>query len=205
MRKLVKYLGICLSVILFTACTPRIVSKKLDATAEPVKDLTIAISMGNLSSVGVSPSELQVYNHEFKDAFTTRFPDIFKKNGVEVKKILVEGPAAQGDLYPKTLVDNATTSHVLLIKGVAFVKQNGMGFINFDVSLMDVQRRLVAWTEKAQLSLVVTQPLLRTQVVAGQILNGMQKDGLIHMKQEHSIDFAGEEIKAGYYGGSKDR
>ncbi len=78
-------------------------------------------------------------------------------------------------------------------------------YVGFVANLVDVQERRAVWKAHPCLPLAERLPLLRTQYLAAQILNGMNTDGLIHLTQGYAIDLTGDRIHNYSSFGTKDR
>jgi|GEM_PF-2408527 len=185
-----------LSLTLLTACSPPMVkSTKVDPDAVSIKDLTFAINTGNI----ISQTNYNVaHQNAIRDSFKGRFVDLLNENGISTKKSYISG-VDNFDIYPKTLAENATTSHVLLMTAESLQSMNYTPmFINFNAILIDVKSKKIVWRSKPMLSLSPNRPNLGTQVTAGGILNALNQSGLIHLAQEHAVDMDGQPIKSHY-------
>lgn len=185
-----------LSLTLLTACSPPMVkSTKVDPDAVSIKDLTFAISTGNILSKTHYSLAQQI---AIRDSFKGRFVDLLNKNGVSTKKSYISG-VDDFDIYPKTLAENATTSHVLLMtaESLEFINYVAM-YIHFNAILIDVNSKKIVWRGKPMLPLSPYRPNLSTQVTAGGILNALHQSGLIHLAQEPAVDMDGQPIKGAY-------
>lgn len=173
------------------------VSKKIDTNAEPIKDITYAATTGDLMQQA-RMGERQKY--ALLDALKDRAVDIFNKNGLVTKAAYVEGLDGIGvaNIYPLTLVENAKTSHVLLLKAETLHSVNYQPVnVIFSALLIDVKTKKVVWKGSPLFNLG-TKVNLQTQSMAGAIINSLNKDGLIHLNQESAIDLDGQPIKFNY-------
>lgn len=202
---------VALFCLTLAACTAVTKTQKMDANARPVKDVQIIVRMGYLPIDGVVSQTLHnAYNGQFKAAMTERFSQIFRANDVPVESITVGNNNPISVIEIQSLLNTSKTSHVLILNIESFtyatrygVKQS-LRSVNFNTELWDVQGKHVVWKAHPYLGLIEEQPLLRTQHLAGQLLNGMNTDGLITLKHEHAIDLVGDRI-SDYYVGTKDR
>lgn len=195
-----------------SACTAVSKSQKIDMNARPVGDMQILVQMGHLPTDGVvSQSQHSFYENQLKAAMHERIPQIFRANGISVKSITVGNSDPINPMAMQHTLDAANTSHILVlnIKSFAYatryqVKQF-LSYVNFDADLWDVQDKRMVWKAQPYLQIQYQhQPLLQTQHLAGQLLNGMNTDGLIALKQPHAIDLAGDRISDVFHG-TKDR
>lgn len=208
-NRLIVVVLFCLSL---SACTAVSKSQKIDMNARPVRDMQILVQMGHLPTDDVvSQSQQNFYNDQLKAAMHERLPQIFRINGVPVESIAAENSNPINPMAVQHMLDAAKTSHVLILNIKSFtyatkyqVKQF-LSYVNFDADLWDVQEKRVVWKAQPYLRIQYQhQPLLQTQHFAGQLLNGMNTDGLIILKQPHAIDLVGDRISDVPYN-TKDR
>jgi hypothetical protein len=64
----------------------------------------------------------------------------------------------------------------------------------FDAELWNAKTKRMVWRASPSLGVVENQPLLQSQQFAAQLLNAMNGDGLISLKQGHAVDSSGERI-----------
>jgi hypothetical protein len=199
----------CLALAACTATAPK--TRKLDADAEPVRNITIAILMGDLANVpNAAPLEMLAYRNEFRHALAKRVPAVFEANGVPVRFVAVQNSVLRAGTRPEALLKKAGTSHVLVLnaKSYSYLKRGeirqSVGAVNFDADLWDTRTNRVVWKAEPILALVERQPLLRSQHLAGQLLNGLGSEGLITLAHGHAVDLSGERI-SDYYVGTEDR
>jgi hypothetical protein len=132
-------------------------------------------------------------------------PAIFEKNGVPVKKIQVEPlpikyQRIEGGDISLPLLDQIKTSHALVLIADKFVFQTPCGpdsgaWVDFDARLWDLNKKRPVWSASPRLFLTIKQPLLRSQQFAGSLLNSMQKDGIVNLKNDSGpIDLDGKTI-----------
>lgn len=197
--------GICLCLALtLTGCATVIKTQKVDPTASQVRDLTIVIRMADLSaSPNVFPNEYAAYRDKFKPAFESRFPEVFRVNGVGVVSMVVQDGGIASALAPGKLLGDATSSHVLLInaRSLSYMSKYGARhdaslWLEYDAALWDVRRKKLVWkaTPGHELDGKDPKPLRRVQLVAATLLKGLNSDGLIKMKQSEALDRTGKEI-----------
>lgn len=182
---------ICLSLL--TACAPALMSTKIDQNAAPVKDITLAVTMGNMAQIAmIGEGE----RYKILDAIHDRIPDIFNKNGLVTKEVFVEGleSANATSLYPLTLTQNAKTSHVLLLKAskLTMNARTPISF-EFDAQLIDVKTKKVVWRGNPRY-FFGNQYNIHAQLVAGALLNALQSDGFLKMPNASAIDLEGNKI-----------
>lgn len=121
--------------------------------------------------------------------------------GYPTPDVLVSGidSISPADVYPLTVVKNAHSSHVLLLKANKIqLHYNDLQGIEFDAQLIDVATRKIIWTGQPYLP-YQGEYNLNSQKVAGDILNALKKDGLIRLPNEVAINLSGEPIKKFYY------
>jgi hypothetical protein len=191
-------------MISLTACAPTILSTKFDAHASPIKDVTLAVTLGNM---GLQSGASQSERYHVMDAIHDRVPAIFKKNGIETKEVLIEGldSTTANDIYPLTLVKKSKTSHVLLLKADKFLSQNNQPWaLTINAQLIDVNTKKVVWSGTPGYFLEKRYNL-NAQILAGSLLNALQTDGFLHLSNDHAIDLDGVTIQNRYsvseYGG----
>jgi hypothetical protein len=179
--------------------------QKLQADAEPVRDVMIVVLMGDLASLpgtaNLTPAAVLTYRTRYKDAVEKRLPAIFEANGVPVRFVLVALSVVKGRARPSdTMLADTRFSHVLILnlRDYSYFTRRGIRQLvvnaRFDGELWELKTRSVVWKASPTLGIVESQPLLQSQDLAAQLLNGMHADGLITLKQGHAVDFSGERI-----------
>lgn len=180
--------------------------EKLDPNAERIRDLTIAIRMADLSNApNIFPEERVVYRTQFKAALESRFPEIFRVNGVPVASTFVQD--GRTAFIPNQFLNSSSTSHVLVLnaKSVSYLARFNMRnsdwcWVRYEAELWDMRHKRVVWKATPQHSLEAKnpQPLRKTQAMAGWLLNAMNSDSLIAMKQKEAKDLSGKTITTIY-------
>jgi hypothetical protein len=196
---------------LLTSCAAVTKTEKLDANARPIKDIQIILVLGDLPhNSAVTFTDRSFYNHQLKSALASRFLQIFQANEVTVESIIFEDDTKQDHVNVQNLIRNAQVSHVLILSvekhlysGRYGRKEDLLG-VGFVANLVDAQERRTVWKAHPFLYLEEKQPLLRSQHLAAQILNGMNTDGLIHLTQGYAIDLTGDRI-CNFTNSKKDR
>jgi hypothetical protein len=181
------------------------VAEKLQADAEPVRDILLVVFMGDLSnppgSANLTPASVFAYRTRFKDALEKRLPAIFDANGVPPRGVMVRTAVLKpGVRPPDAMLNDRRFSHILVLnlKEYRYLSRRGVRqlvvYINFDGELWSTERKSIVAKYAPSLAFVEKQPMLQTQDMAGQILNALHTDGLIVLKQGHALDFSGEKI-----------
>ena len=181
------------------------VAEKLQADAEPVRDILLVVFMGDMSNVSsranLTPASVFAYRTRFKDAMEKRLPAIFDANGVPPRGVVVRTAVLKpGTRPPDKMLDDQRFSHILVLNLQEYryfhrgaVRQLFV-YLNFDGELWSTGRKSIVARYAPSLAFVEKQPMLQTQDMAGQILNALHKDGLIALKQGYAVDFSGEKI-----------
>lgn len=200
------YLASLLVCLALSGCGTPINHRKVDPNAKPVQDLTIGIAMGRLSP-SAYPSERDAYATQYRSALETRFPDVFRKNGVPVDAVLIRVDGAiQGSLLNQYM-DFPKTSHLLVlnVKATEYVahkltgqKLHDFSHVIYDAKLWDLRSRTLVWEASPRMRVDGSspQPLTSTQLLAAGLLKGMSAHGLISMKQDEPLDLSGQAISA---------
>jgi hypothetical protein len=177
--------------------------EKLAADAEPVRDLGIVVwTAEEAASPDGKKLDWRDEGGRFKDALGRRLPEVFAINGIPVKGVSMgQNVPSKTDPRLQALPNYAATSHLLLLtaKLLVYAKRRTEqvrvpDVLTFDAALWDSRRKRIVWRGSATLSLVRHQPFLQTQDFAGQLLNALQSDGLVTLKQGYAVDGAGEKI-----------
>lgn len=180
--------------------TPGVVNR--DLTAAPLRDATIVFWFGNGAPQCAQQSA--AYVSTFRSAMTTRLPAIFTANGIRVAQTLVETRPVKyqrtpnGDLVLPPLGE-IKTPHVIVLIADTFTYHGTCApgttvSVQFDARVWDVQKNRQLWSGEPALSLLVAQPLLRSQQFAASLLNGFHKAGLIDLKGGAAVDLNGQPI-----------
>jgi hypothetical protein len=181
------------------------VAEKLQADAEPVRDIALIVFMGDLSNppsqANLTPASVYAYRTRFKDAMEKRLPAIFEANGVPPRGVVVYTARLKPGVRPSdAMLADRRFSHILVLNLKEYRFLHGRGvrqlfvYANFDGDLWSTERKSIVARYAPSLAFVEKQPMLQTQDMAGQILNALHKDGLIVLKQGYAVDFSGEKI-----------
>lgn len=200
-RNYITSLLVCLAL---SGCGTPINNRKVDSSAIPVRDLTIGIAMGRLSPKAF-PSEQDAYATQYRSSLETRFPDIFRKNGVPVDAVLIRAEGVVEGALLKQYMDFPKTSHLLILNAkstqyfadkLTGQKQNDFSFVIYDAKLWDLKSRRLVWEASPRMRVDGShpQPLTSTQSMAAGLLKGMNADGLISLKQDEPMDLSGQAI-----------
>jgi hypothetical protein len=196
----------CFAVAL-ALLAPAAVAEKLQADAEPVKDILLVVFMGDMSNppgqANLTPAAVYAYRTRFKDAMEKRLPAIFEANGVPPRGVMVYTTVLKPGVRPSdAMLADRRFSHILVLNGRQYRYYHRRGvrqlfvYVNFDGELWSTERKSIVAKYTPSLAFVEQQPMLQAQDMAGQILNELHKDGLIVLKQGHAVDFSGEKIDA---------
>lgn len=202
--KTISYIFLCFILV---ACAPATIKSKktIDVSAPPIQDLSIVIWMGNTPDMKLTATERDAYSIQFSAAFKERFRQIFEKNGISVGQLDISNQplksiAALPGNSSDTLITHAKNSHVLILHAdsiwylARYNDKTSPVFLHFNAALWNVQSKQIVWTSIPTLCICEKQPRLKVQEFAGQLLNAMNKDGLIHLKQNTPIDLWNEPI-----------
>jgi hypothetical protein len=207
--KLKTYLSICLASFVLSACivpTP-LKKEKVDPNAEQVQNLAVVIRMADLSKVPQAyPSEITAYRTVVRSALENRFPEIIRANGVHLTSIEVKDVREVNEPLSRTLSSDSKATHALHITPLSVsIRVNRVSdrridpfmLIRYAAELLDIRTRKVVWKATLETRFVAqgVQPLLYAQGLAAEVLNGMNSDGFITLKQENAIDLSGNIIK----------
>lgn len=189
--------------VLLVACSPVPYNTvKFEENPEPIRNLTIAFWLGDIKRAGGDVLDVKNYAL-YPSVLKTNVPAIFAENGIPVADTFVlSAPvkitADTSDEITFPFPGPVTTSHVLMINAASVVKQfqNGTPLlltVNYQVKLWDVRKKRLEWSAVPTM-LVTGDPLIASRHFAGQLLNGMHKDGLISLKEGKAIDLTGQRI-----------
>lgn len=111
----------------------------------PIKNITLALTIGNAARIAKFQRSEE---NAILEGIYDRIPEIFNHNGLATKDVIVEGiESTNKDVYPLTVVQNAKTSHVLLLKGNKIYFRNGTPqAFDFNAQLIDMPTCKVVWT-----------------------------------------------------------
>jgi hypothetical protein len=194
--------ALVLSVLVLAACGGDSGVRPAQPDGAPISSLAVAAFMGDLSVVPegkISPGERVAYRIRYKDAFEKRLPAILRANGVPVTAVSVRLSVVRPGSRPP--LQDTRFSHVLVLNGYnyrtvsrATVRQLYVNVI-FDAELWSTASGRVVWSGRPFLSVVEKQPLLQVEHFAAQILNAMQADRYIALKNGYAVDFEGKRIE----------
>lgn len=187
--------------IIFTGCATKIDSLRLERNAPPIKDVSIIIGLGNLSSVNVASStEKSFYQTKLPEGLMTRLPAIFSKNEIALQGLVIQQKLIADHEVPP-LLEKTKATHLLVVRpfSTSYVADSYGGrmsdiSVNFETTLWDVSLRKPVWRAIPKLKLLKNQPLLTSQEFAGMLLKGLFRDGFLSLRQGFPIDLDGKEI-----------
>jgi len=172
----------------------------------PVQSLAVVIWMGDFTgSPGIPDASRDWYAKALPQAIEKRLPEIFQVNGISIKKIIVSNAKQRANSWPNIDTNFGDVSHIFVLASAGYVSRNGVASFIFDAYLWDARSKTPIMKAVPEVGVVVNQPLLRAQLLAGELLNGMGQNKLIELKTGSAIDLAGEPITNGYYVGARDR
>ena len=176
--------------LVLTSCTPYVRSEKLVPDQGKIESINIVIYMGDLSSIaGIGTSSIDTYRTKFRKGLMERFPAIFTKNGILVKDHSVE--SGEPVNYKKAMDTNNGSSHTLFLFSEAL---SGYG-VQFDVELWDNITKKKIWkSDTPTLALVENQPMHRSELLARDVLIGLNRNSLIQLKNDTAINMSGQPI-----------
>lgn len=176
---------------------------KLDSAPAPIQDLTLIIWLGG--DIPGCGEHTAAYSSKFREAMTTRFPDIFEANEIHVTQTIVEKTPIKYKRLDSAnlalpLLEKVQTSHALVLIATQFSYTGRCGpdnwsvYLEFDAKLWDVNKKRPVWSADPWLQLALKQPLLRTQMFAASLLTAMHKDDVIKLKTTVPVDIVGNPI-----------
>ncbi len=195
-----KYLGCAMAVLVLAACAAVApIAQKLQADAAPIQSLAIVVWMGDFSGVAGVPSDTKSwYANTLPNAIAKRVPEIFAANGVPVRKILTSNAKRSASDWPNVNTDFGDASHVLVLSSEAYVVKDGFPSFTFDAYLWDAKTQKPVLQVGTSIVPIIKQPLLRTQVLAGQLLNSFSENKLISLTTDKAVDLSGQLITKAY-------
>jgi hypothetical protein len=198
--RLARHLSCAATIFVLTACAAVApTSQKLQADAAPIKSLAIVVWMGDFSGVSGVPADAKSwYANTLPNAISRRIPAIFAANGVSVKKVFTSNAKRSASDWPKVNEDFGDASHVLVLSSQAYVVKDGFPSFTFDAYLWEAKSQKPVLQVATNVVPIIKQPLLRTQVMAGQLLNSFNDNGLIKLKTDSAVDLSGQLITKAY-------
>jgi len=176
---------------LASACAPYVRSEKVDPAARPVEALAVSVKLGHLGGTNLPVSTKQAYVSEFARAMQTRLPAILERNGVPVSAVDVQaGAFGQKFLNPRSGIP---PSHRLELIAAQHVGGSNANYVQFEAELVDIKANRVVWKGLPQMGVVEKQPLIRTELVARDLLFALNRDGLIKLSGD-PLDLHGNPI-----------
>jgi hypothetical protein len=195
MTRLFSYVMCAYFALALSACAENIKSQKIGENTKPVQDVTIVIWLGDTSRLNfLTNNEKSWYANQFKNALQKRMPAIFKANGISVRSMTTAFAFQHADNWPQAFSGDGKATHILVISAESFSEINRGRSINFEAYLWNVSEKRAVWKAEPKLGLGLAQPLLKTQFLTGQLLNGMKTEGLITLKAPRAVDLTGEVI-----------
>lgn len=193
MTKLLKWTLIVL-VCLVKNASAASNSTVLEPNAKPVQDLAIIVGMGNAQQTdALSPEDRAWYSSQLKEALEHRLPAIFAANGIPVRSTKVfeklDFDEPWGDAVPAD-----GPSHYLVLNAYKIISGRNGQDLWFESSLWSARDQKKVWKSYPRLSLFTRQPLLRTQVMAAELMKNLRDDRMLTLPQAIPVDLAGEPI-----------
>ena len=186
-----------LSVLIGCASTT---SARLAEKIEPLRSVWVAVSLGSFGPAEVRKGPTR------GEGMRARFVPTLQRNGVEVSGYheLARPLNQLGDLeqlWARQPALHAATSHVLVLTAQRMISTGPVGGIpaqtlEYEAVLWDtVQHRLV-WkgAPRSGLNVYDRDASLQAEVLAGDILRALQRDGVIALPQGGPIGADGAEI-----------
>lgn len=202
MKSFIRFTALVLSVFL-GGCSATLQGHKLDPDAQPINGLAVQIYTGDVADFKWATSaDIAAYRTTFKEAFSKRFPETFRNNGVVLPSVLIYSGKSPLQAVPVSLPPNAKISHVLVLQlqRIFYMGRYGGGdgplTLYYDATLIDAKTLKPVWTATPGTLLVVSQPNRRIEFLAGSILSGLSKDNLLTLKAKFPVDKTNSEIRA---------
>jgi hypothetical protein len=174
-------------------------STVLDRDGPPIREVAIIVGMG---SPAFLPVEMRSwYSQQLKEAIKRRLPEIFAVNGIKVASITV-ADAFQVE-EPEQVTGEDGPSHYLVLNASEYSVGSGKG-MTFATALWNAREQKKVWTTYSNLGLLISQPLLRTQLMAAELLRKLRDDKMLSLPAKNPIDMAGEPITS-YWMWTEDR
>jgi len=195
-----------LPIILFLAsllagCTvaPLVRGSKLQEDAAPINGLVVQIFAGELGQFeNLNSTEITSYRTAFATAFSTRFPEILKANGLTVPVTQVYLGTPPNSLPFQIPTANASHQLILLMTGIRYStrggSKDGYAGVLFKARLIETSTKKVVWTSSPSLTLHPHQPNRQTEHFAASIINGLAEAKLIKLGGQFAMDLKGEPI-----------
>lgn len=187
-----------------TTTTPSTEIANLESKAGPIRDLTIIYWLGR--GTPQCPEQSAAYTTTFKSALLSRFPAMFKANGIPVIEALVAPTPLRyqrtesGDLTLPFL-KNIKTSHALVLIEEEF-SSNGSKCdpdlqinVTFDTRLWDIANNRQLYVDGEILHLLIKKPLQCSEELARATLYHLSRDKIINIKNNKPI-YLDEQIAA---------
>jgi hypothetical protein len=169
-------------------------STVLDPNAKPVQDLAIIVGMGDLQQTdSLYPETRAWYYSQLKEALTRRLPEIFAANGIPVRSTKVSEKLNFDEPWGDAAPDGGP-SHYLVLNAYKIISGRNGQHLYFEASLWSAREQKKVWKAYPRLWLFVRQPLLRTQVMAAELLQNLRDDRVLTLPQAIPVDLAGEPI-----------
>lgn len=193
MTKLLKWTLIVL-VCLVKSASAASNSTVLAPNAKPVQDLAIIVGMGDLQQTDLSAPETPAwYSSQLKEALTRRVPEIFAANGIPVRSIKVSEKLDFDEPWGDAAPDGGP-SHYLVLNAYKLISGRNGQDLYFEASLWSARDQKKVWKSYPRLALFAKQPLLRTQVMAAELMENLRDDRMLTLPQAIPVDLAGEPI-----------
>lgn len=185
-------------VLTFSGCAVVPKSNLLVKGIPPVAQADLAILMGDMpGGTTILPSTTAAYAGPMKAAMFNRFPDILQKNGVAIRSL--HSATEPLNELPKepTVVVKGAAPYILVVKATKYVYENGTRGVEFDVDLYQRGSPLnrLVWETNVRLGLVETQPNIRAELFANDLLKALDQDGLVTLAKTGPVDMAGKPIE----------
>jgi len=159
-------------------------SQKFAQPDEVIDTVTLRLLLGDIGQARfAAPKDVDAYRYKYVPAMLARVPNTLKINGIKVAKVETNN-ARRTDTRYEIRIEASEFSQA----------QSGKCWVHYDLTLFDFQKQTKIWGGRTQVSINSDQPLLRSEKLAGDILNSLYREGIIKLAQGHAVNPQGERI-----------
>ena len=184
------------------ACAVAAESSKVVADAAPVRDLTVMLWTAEIPATPDGKRlDWGASSPQFKEALRGRLLEVFAWNALPVQGFGMNESFPRADAQLQALLLHSKSSHVLLLRPVAYAAFTRRGQIympptvTLEARLWEMAGKRFVWVARETLVLVAHQPRQSVQYFAGKLLNAMHADGMAALKSGRALDGSSEPIE----------
>ncbi|WDZ98338.1 hypothetical protein Herbaro_11265 [Herbaspirillum sp. WKF16] len=151
---------------------------------EAIDTVTLRLLLGDIGQASFAAAkDVDAYRNRYVPAMLVRVPSTFQTNGIKIEKVETNNAR------------RTNTRYEVRIEASQFSQsKTGSCWVQYDLTLFDFQKHTKIWGGRTQVNINTDQPLLRSEKLAGDILNSLYREGIIKLTPGYAVTPTGERI-----------